>query len=287
MLAPWSRSILVQPPGMPVSIAQIDWPWRTRCFELIAANHRHAHGTCQCWLMVEGQSWISTTGRASLPGHSWTALGQVFPSPKAPLGLDALDLSKLFHHSTRQPWLLINFCIFISKVLCNLLPWHTPSPHSSFTIPFIAAWSAHSLMYFFFKFSPPSLWFNPTSLFSERSFSATSQRDTFLIPCISPMGRWCWRPPCPFPPPCELHWGTHHSHMATISGLLAPLTLVFGWPLSPCQLLPSFPWGKLKHACGWPFQSSELLHPPSPPTRPYSNICSKSTNGSSSVCPNI
>lgn len=74
LLAPWS-------PGMPVRIAETAWPWRIGYFVLLPANHRHAHGTCQCWLMAEVQSWIPPTGRGSLPGHRWTALGPSVPFP--------------------------------------------------------------------------------------------------------------------------------------------------------------------------------------------------------------
>lgn len=74
-VAPRSRSILVQPPGMPMRIAWIDWPWRARCFVLTAASHVHARGACQCRLMAESQAWVSVPGRTSLPGHSWTMRG--------------------------------------------------------------------------------------------------------------------------------------------------------------------------------------------------------------------
>lgn len=138
-------------PGMPVRIAETAWPWRTGCFVLLAANHRHAHGTCQGWLMAEVQSWIPSTGRGSLPGRRWTALGPDVPFPEGSTGIRfTLGLSKLFHHSTRQQWLLINFCVFISKVPCNLLSCH-PTPPSQ---PLSLLQDQHVFWcFFFFTFS--------------------------------------------------------------------------------------------------------------------------------------
>lgn len=53
-LASGSWSIMVQPPGTPMRISWIDWPWRTRCFVLTAANCGHARSAWQCWLLAEG-----------------------------------------------------------------------------------------------------------------------------------------------------------------------------------------------------------------------------------------
>lgn len=93
---------------MPVAPAGAGW-WRRASPQFQPQEGPHLQATAElCW-------------------------AQVLPSPKTPLGLDALDLSKLCHHSTCKQWLLINFWILISRVLCNFLPWHSPSPHSSYT----------------------------------------------------------------------------------------------------------------------------------------------------------
>lgn len=198
----------------------------------------------------------------------------MFPS----LGLDALDLSTLFHHSNCKQLFLINW-ILISELLWHLLPWHNPFPFSftiSFTVPSrtLALWSAHSSVNFFLQLFPPSLclnpnWALPLSTAFLRPLKGTrishtlysSDRKVVLVSSLLIS--------VPSLPNCALHCGSHlwifppHSSLSWPSppspGHYHPLTFLSGFPLSSRSLLPPFPWGKLQFPCGGPSVLGSLM----------------------------
>lgn len=76
--------------------------------------------------------------------------------------------------------------VLISKLLCNL-PWHSPSPLHSFTVPSavpsrtLALWPTHSYLYCFFRYGLQVFALTQTWLSQlEHSFPAPSQGDTYV-----------------------------------------------------------------------------------------------------------